>query len=296
MAGSMTPRLPPLAALRAFEAACRHTTFAAAAKELRLTPSAVSHQVRVLEEELGAVLFRRSPRGVVTTEAGERLANAVRRATRELVAGVEAVRETRAGSALRMSAAPVVASLLIAPALAGFEARHPDIQLSLEASSRLADLVDGRTDYAVRFGPGRWPDAVAFRLVRSRIAPVAAPGLADGGGVDLTRAPLIDLATDADGWNLWFERHDAGGTPTGRRLRAESLAVALQQAQAGQGVVLAPFPIANALVRSGALLRVGTETIAPSGDYYLLCSAARRRARETRLLTAWLRDLFAALN
>jgi len=292
----MTQRLPPLATLRAFEAACRHATFAAAAQELRVTPSAVSHQVRALEEELGVVLFRRSPRGVVTTEAGERLANAVRRATRELLDGVEAVRETRAGSALRISAAPVVASLLIAPAMAEFEARHPDIRLSLEASSRLADLVDGRTDYAVRFGPGRWADVAAFRLSRSRIAPVAAPTLAGGNGVDLADAPLIDIATDVGGWDLWFAQHDAGRTPTGRRLRAESLAVALQQAQAGQGAVLAPFPIANALVRSGALIRVGTETIAPSGDYYLLCSAARRRARETRLLTAWLRDLFAALD
>src|SRR5690349_9532422 len=114
---AMSARLPPLASLRAFEAACRHPTFAAAAAELGLTPSAVSHQVRSLEEELGVVLFRRSPRGVAITEAGEVLAAATRRAAGEIAAAVETLRGRQVANTLRLSAAPLIASVLIAPAL-----------------------------------------------------------------------------------------------------------------------------------------------------------------------------------
>lgn len=249
-------QLPPLTALRAFEAAARHLSFKHAAAELSLTPTAISHQIRQLEDRIGVRLFVRGTRRVDLTPAGQSLFPALRDGFDAMARAVQAVRPGTRPRGLVLSTTMAFASRWLLPRLARFAAAHPDIALHLHTSDETVDLLGGAAQLAVRYGPGRYPDLNATPLLPSRFAPVCAPGLGVHTPADLARVARIGFAwlrRDAatPDWPLWFEH--AGCAPLPRQLHFSDEVHAIQAAIAGQGVALVNLALVSDELRSELL-------------------------------------------
>ncbi|GGK53149.1 transcriptional regulator GcvA [Salinarimonas ramus] len=207
----MSTNLPPLATLRAFEAVARLGSFTAAARELCLTQTAVSHQIRTLEECLSCRVLFRTSRSVVLTSEGADYLDAVRPSLRALEAATHAVRGRGRDDALVLSVYPSFAAKWLVPRLGGFQAQHPQIRVRIEVGHELVDP-HGRGDLlAIRYGRGSWPGLSAQRLFGERLLPVAAPRLLNALPLDdvadlAAHRALHDIACDgsADGWARWI--------------------------------------------------------------------------------------------
>lgn len=262
----MSDRLPPLTALRAFEAAARHMSFAKAAEELHVTPAALSYQIKSLEEHLGQPLFRRLNRAVELTEAGRTLAPGTQDAFDRLHAAWGATRRLADNSTLTVTAGPAFTAKWLAPRLYEFARAHPDIDLRFSASLRLVDFDRDAVDVAIRFGYGPDPGLYAMKLRNEWVVPVMTPELAEQyPTVDSLRdAPLLfdDMTGFLDppcDWPTWFRANGIRFTPEHGTSFSQS-DHAVDAALAGAGVVLgrramvvkdlaegrlvAPFPLA----------------------------------------------------
>ena len=211
----MATRLPPLNALRTFEAAARHLSFTKAAEELFVTQAAVSHQIRALEEHLGAPLFRRMNRALMLTDQGQVLLPAVRDAFDRLRAGVRRVEDLSSGGALTISTTPSFAASWLAGRLVRFQVLHPEIELQLGATSRPVDFAREGIDCGIRYGAGDWPGLVSQRLFETALLPVCSPSLLDGAHplrqpADLAQHTLLHALDGIDDWRLWLR---AAGVP-----------------------------------------------------------------------------------
>lgn len=240
--------LPPLTALRAFEAAARHRSFKRAAGELALTPTAISHQVRQLEDRLGLALFERRPRQVALTEAGRRLFPALRDGFDTMATAVDSLRAGAARPLITLTTTRAFATRWLLPRLAGFAAAAPDIDLHVHASDQLADLAAGRVDLAVRYGAGPWPDLQSEPLLRGRFAPVCSPSLGVRAPSALAGQRLIDFDwavrdTQTPDWTRWWRAAGLRGTPPAPHLRFADETHAIQAAIAGQGIALASLAL-----------------------------------------------------
>jgi len=196
----MARRLPPLNALRAFEAAARHNSFAGAAAELRVSHAAISRHVRGLEARLGATLFRKAARGVTLTAEGARYLQTVGRAFDEIAAATEALAASTCQQ-ISVSAEPAFAAKWLVHRLGRFRDRNPEIDVSLDPSPVLVDLERGEADLAIRYGAGGWPGVRQDLLVESRSYPVGHPSL-------LRRLGRPKGAPDLLRWTLL---HEDGG-------------------------------------------------------------------------------------
>jgi LysR family glycine cleavage system transcriptional activator len=251
-------KLPPLAAIRAFEAAARHLSFTRAAEELGMTQAAVSYQIRMLEERLGAPLFVRLARHVELTATGRELAPAVGDAFAQLRTAFEAVGRLQ-DRRLTLSVLPTVAAHWLVPRLGRFQAAHPELAVYVDASNDLADFARGEIDLAIRSGSGRWQDLEAHLLLPSHFTAVAGPALLTERRpqrpVDLLDLPLLGAS---DPW--WPEWFAAAGVP-GVDLRRPGTSLGTQQFEAmaamtGQGVALVnPYLFAGDLA-AGRLARL----------------------------------------
>ena len=172
----MATRLPPLSAIRAFEAAARHGSFTKAAEELGMTQAAVSYQVKLLEDRVGAPLFLRQARKVVLSEAGKRLAPSVSEAFQRLEAGFAAMRETSDG-VLSVTAVHTFATNWLVPRMGAFQVAHPEIAVRLEVSARTVDFGREDFDVGIRGGKGSWPGVKAHELFPMRFTPLCSPDL-----------------------------------------------------------------------------------------------------------------------
>jgi len=207
----MTDRLPPLTALRAFEAAARHLSFAAAAAELNVTPAALSFQIKSLEAHFGAPLFRRLNRAVELTEAGIALAPGATDGFQTLAAAWRAAQRTQDHQSLTVTAGPAFTAKWLAPRLFDFAQAHPEIELRFSASLRKVDLARDNIDVAIRFGSSVDPDLYALPLADEWVTPVMTPEMAARypTPASLRDAPLIvdDSIAFLDppvDWNTWF--------------------------------------------------------------------------------------------
>ncbi len=251
-----TRQLPPLTALRAFEAAARHLSFKHAAAELSLTPTAISHQIRQLEDRLGVALFVRGTRRVDLTPAGQSLFPALRDGFDTMARAVQAVRPTLRPRPLVLSTTMAFASRWLLARLPRLAASHPDISLHLHTSDMPVDLQGGAAQLAIRYGPGRASGLNDVSLLPSRFAPVCSPALQARGTQDLVRLPLIGFewfrreATTPD-WPLWFER--ARVAPVARQLHFSDEVHAIQAAIAGQGIALVNLTLAAQELADGLL-------------------------------------------
>ena len=237
--------LPSLPALRVFAAAGRHLSFTRAATELNVTPAAVSHQVRALEEQIGTPLFVRSTRRLALTAAGRRLLPAAVDAFTKLE---EVLADVRRGEALlSVTTTPSFGTRWLAPRLGRFVERHPRIEVSIRHTNVPLDLVREGIDCALRWGAGAWPGLEARLVVPAPMAPVATPALAAKlrAPADLRRVTLLHLESRAE-WAEWLIRAGIDPTLAAGGIVFDDENAMIQAALAGQGVAI----LAEALVRA----------------------------------------------
>ncbi|WP_062203938.1 LysR substrate-binding domain-containing protein [Aureimonas sp. AU12] len=294
----MTRSLPPLAAIRVFEAAARQLSFTKAAAELGMTQAAVSYQIKVLEERVGAALFNRGRRQVVLTDVGARLATDCTTAL-DLIAAAFNESQGDAHGVLAVTVTSTFAAYWLARHLVDFQRLHPRLVVQLTNSEQVLDLERDNVDVGIRAGKGDWPGLTCHKLIETAFTPMLSPALLERmGGVespaDLLRYPLID-PTDP-WWNLWFA--SAGVTregyevDNGHKMGSQHLeAIA---AMAGQGVaILTRFFYGEELAR-GQLVQPFDVAGEEGRAYYLVYPTARRNAPKIRAFREWLLGHFPA--
>jgi LysR family transcriptional regulator of beta-lactamase len=277
----------PLNALRAFEAAARHLSFTRAAEELCVTQAAISHQVKGLEERLGATLFRRSHRGLVLTDEGLALAPALWDAFGRIDTVLERFEAGGVKEVLTVSAVGTFAVGALLKELPAFRAAHPFVDLRLLTNNNKVDLVAEGLDYAIRFGDGAWNGTEAERIASAPLAPLCAPGLLDllREPTDLARVPLL-RSYRAQDWPAWFE---AAGMPpiAARGPLFDSSLIMVQAAMLGEGVALAPVSMFRRELDSGHLAQPFAVT-ADVGAYWLTRLKSRATTGAMRSFRDWL--------
>ena len=288
----MPNNLPPLAAIRVFEAAARHLSFTRAAAELGMTQAAVSYQIKLLEERVGAPLFLRRPREVVLTEVGERLAPDISRAFDILRDAFVELGEREHGT-LIVNTMHTFAAQWLAPRLGIFQLLHPEIAVRLETTERLVDFGREEVDVVVRSGKGNWPGLAATKLLDVRYTPMLSPALADSiGGVrepaDILKLPLID---PRDPW--WVTWLTSNGLPIEvlQHQKAPSLSIqALDavSAMAGQGVTLLTPAYFERELADGKLIQPFKQVIDEGNAYWLAYPEGRRNVAKIKAFRDWI--------
>lgn len=287
-------RLPPLSALRAFEAAARHGSFKQAASELVVTPTAISHQIRFLEEYTGLVLFERQVRKVVLTDAGAELYPVLHDGFNSFETAFRRLGTPFRQQLVRITTTNAFMARWLAPRLAAFRQLHPDVDLELHASDQPVDLGANVADLAIRYGRGPYPGMLSEPLFTDHFAPMASPALAADGKADPGSLPLIDFKWARvhplnPTWKNWFV---AAGLPwVARRgqLRFSDEGHAIQAALAGQGVALLSLELMADDLGAGRLLRLPGPAI-PGHTYHLVRSAGHTLEPHAEAALAWLRS------
>ncbi|GKS92211.1 LysR substrate-binding domain-containing protein [Acidovorax sp. SUPP2539] len=287
----MATRLPSLSALRAFEAAARLRSFKKAAEELAVTATAISHRIRVLEEDLERPLFVRKVRAVELTPDGQTLLTAVSSGFQAIAMAIEQVRRPRRAS-VTLSATPAFATKWLVPRLAAFQAAYPDIDLHVHASNVPVDLSAGTADLAIRYGHGHYPGLTAALLLEDRFAPVASPTLRTAIRQKASQWPLIHfdwhrpLPVDLT-WAAWMRAsgHPPSDQSTGIRYSEESHAI--QAAVAGQGVALLSLLLVEEELRMG-LLEIVAEPVLKGMSYHVIKPGRRSVSDAVLAVEDWL--------
>ncbi|MCP5153429.1 MAG: transcriptional regulator GcvA [Ectothiorhodospiraceae bacterium] len=266
--------LPPLSAVRAFEAAARHLSFNLAARELHVTSSAISHQVRALETFLGVRLFQRSTRRVSLTDQGRSYLGSVSAALDQIDRATERV-SRRGSSTLHLSVSATFATEWLVPRLLGFQSSHPDIDVRLMTTVGMPDFAGSDTDLGICFGHGEWRDLEAHLLVQEELVVVCSPQLArDEPGVrapaDLARVPLIHVLPRVAQWRDWLAAMGLGGVDAERGPRFHTTSLALEAAEAGLGVAVASRALAQPHLTAGRLVIPFESKVPSRGGYYLV--------------------------
>ncbi len=286
----MARRLPPLNALRAFEAAARHDSFTGAATELRVSHAAISRHVRALEARIGVTLFRKARRGVELTDAGATFLRTVTRAFDDIAAATETLARAR-HIQISVSVEPAFASKWLVARLGGFRNRHPEYEVYLDASPHLVDLGRDEADLAVRYGRGDWPGLQLDLLARLKIFPVASPTLIATRRPPLPPAELLRLPLlhDDDGrlWQHWFAAVGSPGADVTRGARLWGPSLSIEAAVAGQGVALGDALIIGEDLALGRLIRVSDVEL-DDYAYYLVSLERSLRRRPIAAFRDWL--------
>lgn len=282
--------IPPLAAVRVFEAAARHLNFTAAGAELGMTQAAVSYQIRLLEERLGLRLFLREKGRVRLTDAGAQAAPLINSAFDRMGAAFADLRRDD-GMLLTISASITVAARWLAPRLGRFQLAHPDLAVRLDSNNALVDFTRDPADVAIRFVERPADDLQADRLFAARPTPMASPAwLADHPlrtASDLLRVPR--LTADDPWWLMWFQAAGLAvpdAAPQG--LRLDSQATEGIVALAGQGIAMMEPRMWPQEIAQGQLVAPFPITARLQQCYWLVCPAARRNSRKLRLFRDWL--------
>lgn len=280
----MALRLPPLSALRLFEAAGRHQSFRKAAEELHVTPSAVSHAVVGLEAWLGVALFVREPRRLALTAEGAEYLPYVSEALSLIAIGTQRLPSRHATREIRITAAPTVASRWLLPRLPRFAAEWPNVSVTVDTSHRQAGFpVDG-FDFAIRLSRAPAAGAEWTRLFGQILMPVCAPSYPHRH--DLGQARLLHVTSVSEDWPAWCE---ATGTPlTEAGMRFDALTLAWEAAAAGMGVALGCRPLVDRELAAGTLVATGHPAIAAETAYWLVSAEGAERRPELRAFRRWL--------
>lgn len=276
------PNLPPLASLRAFDAVARHRSFRAAAEELTVTQSAVSHQVAELERRLGVQLFRRTSRRVELTEAGATYQPYVREAFDRIEQGTMLV--TRGGATLDVQVYVTVAVRWLIPRLHSFHQQHPDTRVRLNTSTLDWDFDERAGDVAIvcTDRPDR-PGLHATHLFDAQLTAVCSPGLQP---VDLTRQTVLQLYTAPDEAEAWLRAAHVHGTPgtTG----FDSYLLAIEAAIDGQGIAVVPTFLVESDLRTGRLVAASDVVIPQPRRWYMVCRSGQQHLPHVRAFADWL--------
>jgi len=285
-------KLPPLSAIRAFEAAARHGSFTRAAEELGMTQAAVSYQVKLLEDRVGAPLFLRQARRVVLSETGRRLAPPVTEAFQRLQAAFAATRETNE----RVLSVTVIQSFAmnwLVPRLGTFQMAHPDIAVRVDAAGRMVDLAREDIDVGIRTGKGNWPGLKAHLLMPSEFTPLCSPEFLRRVGplaspADLLKLPLLDWRDPW--WRQWFA---LAGIPDPQpalssMIEADSQVMLGRAALAGQGVAILTPAYFAAELADGRLVQPFALIGRAESSFWLAYPQERQNAPKIRAFREWI--------
>lgn len=288
----MTFRLPPLNTLRIFEAAGRLSSFRLASEELNLTPSAVSHGVRTLEEWLGTALFVRRDRGVTITAAGEAYLPRISGALNRLAVAVEQTRGTRSTGRLSVSVAPTFAARWLLARLPRFFAQYPEIIVSIDTEMRQIDIPADGPDLAIRMaaeprGRGTW-----VHLMRQTAVPVCSPlllsSLPEGLQAQLEAAPLLHVTAVSEDWKEWFAARGLRAPSRSPQLQFDTIHLALEAAGEGLGIALGKSPLVDDDLRSGRLRALDDTRVTGQTSYWLVGAENALERPEALYFRKWI--------
>lgn len=298
----MPDRLPPLTALRAFEAAARHMSFAKAAEELNVTPAALSFQIKSLEEHLGQSVFRRLNRAVELTEAGRALAPGASEGFGILNAAWRMARRLGDQRHLTVTSGPGFTSLWLAPRLFQFASAHPNIELRLSASLKILDFDRDEVDVAIRYGRGSDEGLFSVSLGQEWATPMVAPALAERlrGPEDLkSMMLLVDEVTErvdpAMSWRGWYAAADLG-MPDQPITSFNTPDLAVGAAIAGAGVLMGRVSLTEAALRDGRLVMPFDLTVKAGNTYRIVCPTAAAGLPHIHAFVDWVTTEYAKIG
>ena len=296
--------LPPLSALRAFEAAARLASFSRAADELRVTPAAVSHQIAALEADLGVSLFRRRNRAVELTPSARVLLPGLTEAFAGIQASVRRLRAHNDTGTLTVTASPSFAGKWLVQRLHRFQEMSPAIDVRISATDEVVDLTRGDFDIAIRYGTGRYPGLDVELLLKNEVFPVCSAELLHNGSPldtpeDLGRHALIhDQAVDRDPlaptWPMWLKAAGVRHLPTSPGLSVSTNHLALEAAIGGHGIALANSTIAASDLAAGRLVRLFSLSLPDVFAFYIVTVPGALERQKVRAFHDWLRQEAAA--
>lgn len=286
--------LPPLNALRAFEATARLGTMTAAAHELHVTQVAITRQIATLEEALHTKLFVRDARRVRLTDAGRSLFDAVSKSFRELQCTVESINGTTQKHLLKVCGYTNFTMRWLIPRLPNFREAHPDIDIQLRSSMDAVDFERSDLDVAIRSGSGDWPDWHCTLLAPIDLIPVCSPTLAGAGAGDaqafvrqLRAHKLLHSSARPDDWARWLDVADVPGVDPHSGISFDNGSLAYQAAIEGVGVAIAQRVLVEEDLRSGRLV-APIDLAVSSGESYFLVVPDRRLSPKVKAFSAWL--------
>ena len=292
----MSLRLPPMQALRAFEAAARTQSLTRAAESLHLTHGAISHQIKALERDLGVALVARAGRGIRLTDEGERFATRVRAAFAELAAAVTEMTARANPRQLRVSVVPSFAARWLLPRIGRFLAAHPDVDLDVRANVAYVDFQRDDADLAIRYGYGDWPDLHVEHLLDDEYFPVCSPRLARGRlpkrPEELAKHTL--LRSSDEPWKPWFEAAGLDWPEASRGPIFNDSAHMMQAAAEGQGIALARRTLLGSDLHNGVLVRLFDVAMPSAKRFYLVYPARTAGSAKLAIFRHWLAREIAA--
>ena len=292
----MARRLPPLNALRAFEAAARHLSFTKAAEELYVTQAAVSHQVKALEAALGVQLFRRLNRRLMLTDAGQLYLPALTEAFDGIDAATARLRADEDAGRLSVSVANSLAAKWLLPRLPRFRERHPEIDVEVSASDRLVEFGRDNVDMGIRYGLGDYPGLKVDPLLEDTVFPVCSPTLRDGqpplrAPADLEHHTLLhdDVRTgEAPSWRTWLAAAGVAGVDPSRGPRYSHSSLVLQATIEGQGVALGRSSLVSLDLEAGRLVQPFGPTLPSHYACYVVSPVATAERPKIKAFRDWL--------
>ncbi|MCW8883787.1 MAG: transcriptional regulator GcvA [Motiliproteus sp.] len=297
----MNDRLPPLNALRAFECVARHLSFKKAAEELFVTPAAVSHQVKTLEQHLGVTLFNRFNRAIELTDQGRMLFLGVHDGLEQLKVAVDRVKPLQQDNTLVIGTGPSFAAKWLSPRLYRFFSHHPEIDARISANLAFSEFGPGGVDVAIRFGQGNHPGLFAERLATERLAPVCAPQLQLNSPEDLRSQVLIHdesltIFPDPSHWRDWLQLAGVEGIHAEKGPRFNHADHGIDAAIEGAGVVLARKLLAANDLRSGRLIKPFELELETNLGFYFVCPIGNEEKPKVKAFRDWLWAEFDQFN
>ena len=278
----MRARLPPLNALRLFEAAARLLSFKNAAEELFVTPSAVSHGIQSLEQWLGSPLFLRTTRGLVLSEVGKAYVPTVRHALDLLSRGPAEINSQLGLGQLSISTVPTFAARWLLPRLHKFRELHPETLVVLNTAVEPAELLDSGADLSIRMGRGNWHGVLADKLLSEELVPVCSPAIRERlrACSNMEESPLIHVTTVSEDWEAWATKTGHPKPDLAKGMNFDTVQLAFEAAYHGLGVAIGRKPLINAELAAGRLVEVW-EAVPSNVSYWLIC--AEDRADDPRI-------------
>jgi LysR family glycine cleavage system transcriptional activator len=287
-------RLPSLNGLRAFEAAARHLSFTNAAAELNVTQTAISHQIRRLEEELGIPLFIRQNRSLVLTPAAQDYLPGIRAAFQDLRQATDRLQRKDDDRVLTVSTLASFAAKWLLPRLASFQETHPEIDVRITTSMELVDFRKDNVDAAIRYGRGQWPDVRAVWLMADELFPVCSPALLKGQHPlrepkDLAHHTLLHTSGYNDDWRLWMTAADLPIKTTARQgLTFDMSFMTVQAAIDGLGVAVGRTSYVQDDIEKGRLVVPFNIAMPANAGFYLVSPNATAHAPKLKAFEKWL--------
>ena len=288
----MSRHLPPLKALRVFEVAARNESFAIAAEELFITASAVSHQIKSLEEYLGVKLFERTKRQVQLTATGERYLQSIKESLNGIELATQWITAQPNAGVVSVNVAPNFLIRWLLPRLRSFQSLYPDIELQLSASNELVDLYENKVDMSIIFGHGDWHDIEIELLSRVFLVPVCTQQVIDDAQPlntpgDLRHYSLIHVVKRLYEWPEWLQQRGVDYSGFSRGIQLSSSQLATAAALQGVGIALADRQLSAPEIESGKLIRPFDSALDTRRAFYLAHSKSRVMTEGMRSFASW---------